>query len=166
MHFRFSRFAENPFVSLYLTNPTPLLGYNVTFEILAAQDSTGTGDNSVHSVQIYLNTTNGMIVPVGEAVTNCSAEKLECFSYSYILGNVKPEDNGIYIAQVMGKLNITFAKFLDQVDKTLATELYVHVLFLIHSVNFTLTNKLMYLFKSIFAMFIFSKDYTNAFCSN
>ena len=118
-------FAENPFVSAYLTNPTPLLGHNVTFEILAAQDSTGTGDNSVHSVQIYLNTTDGMIVPVGEAVTDCSAEKLECFSYRYILRNVKPEDNGIYIAQVTGKLNDTCAKFLDQGDETLTTEQYL-----------------------------------------
>ena len=97
-----------------------------------------------------------MIVPVGEAVTDCSAEKLECFSYRYILRNVKPEDNGIYIAQVTGKLNDTCAKFLDHGDETLTTEEYL--LFLIHKVNFPLTNRLMNLLNECLPCYFYFQE--------
>ena len=119
-------------VGAYLTNPSPFLGDDVTFKITAVQNSTGTGDNSADPIQIYLNDTNGVIVPVGEAVATCSDEELDCFAYDYLLTNVKPEDSGIYIAQVAGESNFTIAR------ETLVTEHYVSSL--IHNMKFTLKN--------------------------
>lgn len=101
-------YSENPFVKALTANQTAFLGEDVTLLFLAAEDSVGTGNSDASMVQIYHNTTNTMVLPLGEAVPNCPGEQSECFEYRYQLTNVKPDDSGIYIARVVGKFTISF----------------------------------------------------------